>query len=222
MQRAIRSPNTYNHLLYLPEGYGTGQKWPAILYLHGIGAKGDYIEVLKANGLPKYLEGRKDFPFMVVSPQCPADEEWSPDRLDRLIDQVIEDYRIDVDRIYLTGIGEGASAAWRLAGIRPSRFAAMAPVCGGGDPHEACFLRNLPVWIFHGAKDRIFPVSEAQGMVLALRLCGGIVNVTVYPEAGHDSWTATYSNPELYSWFLEQTRSRFTEAALDPVAEDKD
>ncbi len=222
MQKAVIGSTTYNHLLFLPEDYGPGRSWPVILYLHGIGAKGDYIEMLKAHGLPKYLEGHKDFPFITVSPQCPDDEDWSSDKLDRLLDEFIEDYRIDVDRVYLTGIGEGASAAWRLAGTRPSRFAAFAPVCGGGNPHEACFLRNLPVWIFHGAKDSIFPLTEAQGMVLALRLCGGIVNLTVYPEADHDSWTDTYSNPELYAWLLKQTRSRFTEAALDPVVEDLD
>lgn len=178
--------------------------------------------MLKANGLPKYLEERGDFSFIVVSPQCPDDEEWSTDKLDRLLDRIIQEYGIDEDRIYLTAIGEGASAAWRFANIRPNRFAAIAPVCGGGNPHEACFLRDLPVWIFHGAQDRIFPVSEAQGMVLALKLCGGIVNFTIYPEAGHDSWTATYANPQLYSWFLEQTRSRYFEPALDPVAEDMD
>lgn len=222
MQSSITRSDTYDYLLFLPGDHKSGKKWPAILYLHGVGGKGDYLEMLKANGLPEFLEGREDFPFIAVSPQCPESEDWSPALLNRFLDDIIEKYEVDPDRIYLTGIGEGASAAWKLAAGRPERFAAVAPVCGGGNAHEACLLRDLPVWIFHGARDRIVPISEAQGMVLALKLCGGNVNFTIYPEAGHDTWTATYSNPELYSWFLDQRRSRYSEPALDPVAEDMD
>ncbi|MEM5788197.1 MAG: prolyl oligopeptidase family serine peptidase [Syntrophobacteraceae bacterium] len=222
MHKAITSSDTYNYLVYLPESFGSREKWPAILYLHGMGAKGEYLEVLKANGLPGFLEEHSDFPFVVISPQCPLDEEWSPELLYRLLDNVAPEYGIDVDRIYLTGIGDGASAAWRAASLRPERFAAVAPICGGGNPHEACNLRDVPVWVFHGAKDPIVPISEAQGMVLALKLCGGNILYTVYPEADHDSWTATYRNPQLYAWFLEHKRGQFVEPVFDPVAEDLD
>jgi predicted peptidase len=222
MQKSVFHAQTYNHLLHIPKHYEKQEKWPAIVYLHGVGGRGDYLEILKAHGLPALLDKQEDFPFLVISPQCPEDQEWSFDRLGRLLDDAARELRIDRDRVYLTGIGTGATTAWRLAAAQPERFAALAPVCGSGNAHEVCNLRDLPVWIFHGARDRIYPVSEAQSLVLALKLCGGKVSATIYPEADHDSWTATYGNPQLYAWFLEHDRSSFTEPAFDPVAEEID
>ncbi len=222
MQNSIQSAVTYNHLIYLPGDYDVKRDWPVILYLHGLGGKGDYLEIVKAHGLPKLLDEREYFPFIVVSPQCPANQDWSPARLGRLLDDVAAQYAVDSDRIYLTGIGEGAATAWKWAATEPERFAAVAPVCGRGNPHDACKLRDVPVWAFHGARDSIIPISETQGMVLALKLCGGNVAFTIYPDADHDSWTRTYSNPQLYEWFLEQSRANFTEPVFDPVIEDID
>ncbi|MGA2400626.1 MAG: dienelactone hydrolase family protein [Syntrophobacteraceae bacterium] len=222
MQKAIHSNTTYDHLIYLPNEYSIREKWPVIFYLHGVGGQGDYLEVLKAHGLPKLLEQRDDLPFVVISPQCPPDEQWSPALLGVLLDHVAAQYSIDDNRIYLTGIGSGGAAVWQWAAKEPERFAAIAPVCGHGNPHEVCKLRDVPVWTFHGARDRIVPISETQSMVLALKLCGGDVAFTIYPEAEHDSWTEAYSNPQLYSWFLEHNRTSFCEPALDPVLEDLD
>jgi predicted peptidase len=222
MLKAIQSDETYSHLIYLPAEYKARQEWPVIFYLHGVGGQGDYLEILKAHGLPKLLDHRDDFPFLVVSPQCPSHEVWSTELLSVLLRHVAEQYRIDNNRIYLTGIGTGAAAAWQWAAKEPEKFAALAPICGRGNPHEVCKLRDVPVWTFHGARDRIVPISETQSMVLALKLCGGNVAFTIYPEAEHDSWTQTYSNPQLYSWFLEQNRASFSEPALDPVIEDLD
>jgi predicted peptidase len=222
MQKAVRSTITYDYLIHLPEGYDSREIWPLIVYLHGAGGKGDYLEMLKAHGLPEVVESRHDFPFVVVSPQCPSDQEWSLPLLSIFLDHVAEGYRIDSDRIYLTGIGEGAGAAWRWAAKEPEKFAALAPVCGPGNPHEVCKLRDVPVWTFHGARDRLVPFSETQSMVLALKLCGGNVNFTIYPEADHDSWSKAYNDPELYSWFLEHSRTDYLEPAFDPITEDLD
>jgi predicted peptidase len=222
MQRSIDSNSTYNYLIYLPEDYVSTEQWPVIIYLHGVGGKGNYLETLKAHGLPEVLERRHDFPFVAISPQCPSDQEWSLPLLSALLDHVTEGYNIDRNKVYLTGIGEGAAAAWRWAAKEPERFAALAPVGGPGNPHEVCKLRDVPVWTFHGARDMIVPISETQSMVLALKLCGGNVNFTIYPEAGHDSWSNAYNDPELYSWFLDQNRANFSEPAFDPMMEDLD
>lgn len=222
MQKAITDSDTYKYLLFLPNNYGTSGKWPAILFLHGVGGNGSYLEILKANGLPKLLEEHEEFPFIVISPQCPEGEDWSPEKLGKLIDRAVQDYRIDTDRIYLTGIHTGGSAAWDLAMAQPDRFAAIAPVCGGGKPQEVCYLRDIPVWIFHAAGDRIVPVSEAQSLVLALKLCGGNVTSTFYPQSDFEYLTAIYENPGLYAWFLQHSKSGFHEPAFDPVAEDLD
>jgi predicted peptidase len=102
----------------------------------------------------------------------------------------------------------GGGATWHIASEYPERFAAIAPVCGWGSPAKACNLKDVPVWAFHGAKDKVIPVKGSKEMVQALKDCGGDAKLTVYPDTGHDSWTRTYDNPELYDWFLKHRRDK--------------
>jgi len=196
-----------NYLLYLPPGYDKADKpFPLILFLHGAGERGDDLAQVKKHGPPKIVARKKDFPFIVVSPQAPARGGWRTDRLLALLDDVEKQYKVDKDRVYLTGLSMGGYGTWRLAAEAPERFAAIAPICGGGDPKTAEKLKGLPIWVFHGAKDRAVPLKRSEDMVAALKKAGHEVKFTVYPDAGHDSWTATYDNPELYKWFLEHKR----------------
>ena len=199
-----------NYLLFLPKDYGEypQQKWPLILFLHGAGERGNDLNLIKAHGIPKIVEQRENFPFIAVSPQCPKHSWWpvEVEALNALLDDVIERYAVDTKRIYLTGLSMGGYGTWALATAYPERFAAIAPICGGGDPDEACALKDIPVWVFHGAKDAVVSVEESKKMVKALEDCGGDVRFTIYPEADHDSWTETYDNPELYVWFLRHSR----------------
>ena len=201
------------YLLHLPDGYegeGTGKKWPLILFLHGAGESGDDLARVKLHGLPKVV-GSKDLPFIIVSPQSPG-RGWNPDTLNALLDDVIARYRVDKDRVYLTGLSMGGYGTWALAAAHPGRFAAIAPICGGGDPKKADRLKDLPTWVFHGAKDPTVPLARSEEMVKALKEAGGDPKFTVYPEAKHDSWTETYDNPELYSWFLAHKRGESKES----------
>jgi predicted peptidase len=177
-----------------------------MLFLHGAGERGDNLARIKVYGPPKLLEGKRDFPFVVASPQCPARERWHPDSLAALLDEIEATYRIDVDRLYVTGLSMGGFGTWALAIAQPRRFAAIAPICGGGKPDEVAAIKHVPVWAFHGARDRIVPLESSTRMVEALRDAGGDVRFTVYPDLGHDSWTPTYANPELYTWLLEHRR----------------
>ena len=197
-----------NYLLYLPQAYDTLQSasWPCILFLHGGGERGHDVNQIKNQGLPKLLEHRDDFPFVVVSPQFSWDARWSDESLDTVLNEITGEYRIDADRVYVTGMSMGGYGTWSLALAYPQRFAAIAPICGGGDPDRVCVIKHLPVWNFHGARDTVVPLECSEVIVEALKRCGGIVRFTVYPEAGHDSWTETYNNPELYSWLLEHSR----------------
>lgn len=205
-QQQITQTGSYNYLLFLPEGYETQEKWPMIMFLHGASERGSNLDDVKRNGVARVVEEKPNFPFIVVSPQCPRNEYWTLPQLSALLDRARASYHVDLDRVYLTGLSMGGYGTWHLAAAQPQRFAAIAPICGGGNPNEACNLKNLPVWAFHGAKDRIVPISESEKMVTALKACGGNVKFTVYPEAGHDSWTQTYNNPELYDWFLQHRR----------------
>lgn len=198
------------HLVYLPEGYGadTTVTWPLILFLHGSGERGNELDRVKVNGLPKELAAGLDIPAIVLSPQCPAGAEWQSDLmvegLMALLDDAQVRYRVDPRRVYVTGLSMGGHGTWALATAHPDRFAAIAPVCGIGDPDQAFRMRRLPIWAFHGAKDTVIPVGAMQHMSDAMARVHGDMRATIYPEAGHDSWSETYANPEFYTWLLQQ------------------
>ncbi len=197
-----------DYLLFLPEGYENSSKeWPLMLFLHGAGESGSDLSKVKTHGPPKIVENKRDFPFILVSPQCPS-RGWNADTLNALLDDVMRKYRVDKDRVYLTGLSMGGYGTWTLAAAHPERFAAIAPICGGGNPADAPKLAKLPIWVFHGAKDPTVPLQRSKEMVEAIEAAGGKVKFTVYPEAGHDSWTQTYDNPDFYKWLLEQKRKQ--------------
>lgn len=206
-QTPITRTESYEYLLFFPKQYETRKKWPLILFLHGSGERGSNLNDVKRHGVAKIVENQPEFPFIVVSPQCPRGQYWSVPLLITLVDEAIAAYNVNLERIYLTGLSMGGYGTWRLAAAQPDRFAAIAPVCGGGKPEEAYKLKDLPVWVFHGAMDRIVPFSESEKMVTALKAGGGNVKFTVYPNTDHDSWTETYNNPALYDWFLQHQRS---------------
>jgi predicted peptidase len=197
-------------LLYLPPGHGAepDRRWPLVLSLHGAGERGSDLELVKVHGIPRRIVEGRDFPFIVIAPQCPALARWQPDQLLALLDEIDATHAVDPDRVYVTGISMGGFGTWALAIAAPDRFAAIVPICGGGNPDQVCRIAHVPVWAFHGALDDVVPRQYSDEMVEALRACGGNVRYTVYPHAGHDSWTETYENPELYAWLLAQVRSR--------------
>ena len=182
---------------------------PLILFLHGAGERGDDLSAVLKHGVPKLAAQDDAFPFIAVSPQCPAESWWTKHlaELSALLDAVKERHPVDLDRVYLTGLSMGGYGTWALAAQSPETFAAAAPICGGGDPETAPKLVNLPIWAFHGAKDEVVPLERTEAMVDAVKQAGGNIQLTVYPEAGHDSWTETYDNPELYAWFLRHKRA---------------
>ncbi len=127
------SPEKYEYLLYLPEGYAEQEaSWPLLLFLHGAGERGDSLALVNVHGPPKLIEQGQGFPFIVVSPQCPEDQRWSVKTLDKLLNDIVAQYRVDEDRIYVTGLSMGGFGTWNLAARFPHRFAAIAPICGGG------------------------------------------------------------------------------------------
>jgi len=196
----------FQYLLFLPESYHDSVKaWPMIVFLHGSGESGNNLELVKKHGPPKIVENKPDFPFIVLSPQS-ALGGWDASALVGLVDNIAATYRVDRDRIYLTGLSMGGYGTWALAAAYPDRFAAIVPICGGGYPHNAERLASLPTWVFHGAKDESVPIRRSRQMVDALRAVGADVTFTIDEEAGHDSWTAAYDNPKLYDWLLEHKR----------------
>lgn len=198
-----------NYLLFLPANYSEKRKYPLIFFFHGAGERGSDPEQLKIHGIPKVVEQKPDFEFIAVSPQCPLGMWWTqydPAIFNGLLNTVIAGHSVDTDRIYLTGMSMGGYATWQFAIAYPDRFAAVVPICGGGDPTHVCVLKDVPVWVFHGARDNVVLPRESIKMVDALKECDGKVKFTLFSNADHDSWTRTYNSPQLYQWLLEHKR----------------
>jgi predicted peptidase len=204
LERQTRIDMAY--LIALPRDYEAKPSWPLLLFLHGAGERGGDLELLKKHGPPSLIEQGRDLPFIVVSPQCPKDLWWEPVGLMALLDEVQEKHRVDPDRVYVTGLSMGGFGAWSLAAYAAEQIAAIAPICGGGEPVWAGRLTRVPVWAFHGAADTVVPKQRSQEMADAIKRRGGDVKLTIYPGVGHDSWSQTYHNPELYDWLLQHRR----------------
>ena len=199
-----------NYLFYLPENYQINEKsdWPLLLFLHGMGERGNDLDQVKIHGIPKIVDAKRDFPFIAISPQCPLDFVWRDqemlEALESLLLEIVKNYRVDKSRIYVTGLSMGGRGTWAIAAHRPDLFAAAAPICGGGNPKTASKLTTIPFWVFQGALDKVHYPEESEVMIQALKKEGGDVRYTLYPELHHDSWTITYDNPDLYKWFLSK------------------
>jgi predicted peptidase len=212
-----------NYLLFLPKGYDDdiNKQWPLMIFLHGAGERGTNLTKVAAHGPPKIVTNRADFPFIVISPQCPTGAVWEKEAIIALLDQSLKNYRADSERVYLTGLSMGGFGSWALAAAYPERFAAVAPICGGGNTIDILLpargkeaaLKSLPIWAFHGGKDPVVKLEESERMVDAFKRAGNSdVKLTVYPEAQHDSWTQAYNDEELYKWLLSHTRPQKSSA----------
>ena len=196
-------------LISPPDGYDAdpSRRWPVLVFLHGAGERGDDLELAATHGPLKERRAGRDLPFVIAVPQVPEGERWTVGRVAAALDAVLEDARVDPDRVYLTGLSMGGFGTWEAMERMPERFAAAVPICGGGNPLGLAAARAVPVWTFHGALDDVVPLAATLWMVESLREVGGAVRLTVYPEANHDSWSETYANPELYDWLLSHRLS---------------
>jgi predicted peptidase len=195
------------YLLYLPKNTGK-KKLPLVMFLHGAGERGHTLDLVSVHGIPKLIKEGKDFGFIAVSPQCPVNSWWTKelDALQGLLEHVINTYNVDTKRVYLTGLSMGGMGTWQFAGTYPEYFAAIAPICGGGEWLSARMLGKIPVWAFHGDKDDVVPLEESERMVRFVKKAGGNAKLTVYKGVGHDSWTKTYNNPKFYAWLLSHKK----------------
>jgi len=218
--------------LLTPAKIEPGKRYPLVLFLHGLGERGtDNVRQLLW-GAAEFTkpENRRKYPCFVVAPQCPLTGLWvrgelkdllaptfvlsqKPSQPMTLVLELIDklaarDLPVDKSRIYVTGLSMGGFGTWDLIERRPDFFAAAIPICARGDPTQAAKLKNLPIWVFHGGADPIVPLRHSKEMVAAIRKAGGAPKITIYPGVGHDSWSATYANPEVMAWLFAQKRKK--------------
>jgi len=199
-------PLQLDYLVYLPPGDGDpSRSWPALFVLHGVAEVGLNLEKVAAFGPAKQVELGRDLPLVVVSPQL-FGTEWSVGRVIELVDHCVTEYRLDPERLYLTGTSLGGRAVWKTAAARPELFAAIVPVAGWGYPDEAMATSAIPAWLFHGDADMIVPVSASRRMYELRSEAGGTTRLTVLPHRGHTIWDEVYGGDELYDWLLTHSR----------------
>jgi predicted peptidase len=212
----------FRYRLLGPEKFEPGKTYPVVLFLHGRGESGDdnvaqlkYLPTLMAT--PDY---QKKFPCFLIAPQCRDDKLWVARGADKkgvseqmqvaegILQDVLKKYPTDPARVYLTGLSMGGFGCWNMAARHPDWFAAVAPICGGGDPNDAAELAKLPIWAVHGSDDKVVPASLSRTMVEAVRAAGGNIKYTELPGVGHDSWTPAYEDPQgVLPWMFEQKKA---------------
>ncbi|MBN2024991.1 MAG: prolyl oligopeptidase family serine peptidase [Pirellulales bacterium] len=227
--RVYKSPGgeTLLYRLLAPpqDAKAADEKRPLLVFLHGAGERGKDNRAQLVHGTAMMRKAAGEFGCFVLAPQCPAEAIWTGRefgdlrkgisgeltgpmaRVLELIDAMQKDRSIDPDRIYAMGLSMGGFATWNAAERYPERFAAIVPICGGGDAAHAARLAKLPIWAFHGGADPVVPVAASRDMIRAVEKAGGKPKYTEYPGVGHDSWTSAFAEPELLPWLLKQRRA---------------
>ncbi|MBM3458654.1 MAG: phospholipase [Armatimonadetes bacterium] len=214
---------TLNYVVYVPRDWSSQKKWPVLLFLHGAGERGSDGLKQSQVGLPGAIRMHPErFPCVVVMPQCPEGKGWGAgiagftqdepgiaELALQALEDVVQRYAGDRERLYLTGLSLGGYGTWSIGAAHPNRFAALAPVCGGGRVESAAALKGVPIWAFHGDADTVVPPIRSREMVEAVRAAGNPhVKYTEYAGVGHNSWDRAYGEPEFMSWLLAQKRAR--------------
>jgi predicted peptidase len=216
---------THNYQVWVPAAYDASRNWPAILFLHGAGERGDDNQKQISVGLgPALRDGNVDAQAIVIFPQCPIDQRWvgAPRKIAMAaLDAAEREFSIDRNRVSLTGISMGGAGAWILAAEYPKRWSALAPVCAyihrpptlpdADNPTTDSFddfakrLPGIPIWIFHGADDTVVPVTESREMARALAVGAWY---TEFACTGHNAWDPAYTQTHVVSWLIDQRRQR--------------
>jgi predicted peptidase len=218
-----------NYRLLKPADYDSTKSYPLVLFLHGAGERGDDNYSQLKWGAPHFADPtfREKYPAFVVAPQVPKESSWAPlsgirdtttftapmrgapneptQLTIKLLDKLQEKYMINTNRLYVTGLSMGGFGTFDLIERFPEKFAAAVPICGAGDVTRAFLLKDMPIWVFHGAQDQVVDVRYSRSMVDAIQLAGGSPGFTEYPDAGHvKAWVYAYSNPRLYEWMFSK------------------
>ena len=195
-----------NYILHIPKN--TKEKKPLIVFLHGSGEKGNDLEKVKINGPLKYVKNH-ELDSYILAPQCPENDYWNAEVLYQLILKIERENNVDSNRIYLTGLSMGAWGVWNLAFAHPEKFAALVAIAGYVDRIpmiENCKIAAIPTRIFHGILDDVVTYQYSMWLYKKLKDCSVDIELTLFDDANHDSWSRVYDHPEIYDWMLKQIK----------------
>ncbi len=217
------------YAVYVPRDLDLSEPAPAILFLNGRGECGtDGTRQLAVGLLPAVFLAPDKWPFVIVFPQKPvADDTWEQHEGLALacLSAASKEFRLDPERIYLTGLSQGGAGTWAIGSRHPELFAAIAPLCGfvtgtsgrfGSDEDRARIAASLagvhmPIRAFHGEKDGAVPVEQTRALMAAVKGAGWTsaqdVRATYYPDADHNCWDRAYRDEGLGAWFLSHRRT---------------
>lgn len=229
----VQGKDSLRYRMLLPEHYDGSKKYPLILFLHGAGERGNDNEIQLVHGADLFLRQdiRRDFPAIVVFPQCPVNSSWASFKittdssgkrnfalennlppttpmllLEALVDRLTQDLSIDKKRMYVGGLSMGGMGTFEITRRNPKLFAAAFPICGATDPSTAATVKKMSWWIFHGAKDDVVPPQSSTQMAEALRKLKADVRFTLYPEANHNSWDSAFAEKDLLPWMFSKRK----------------
>ena len=228
----ISGTDTLLYRMLLPENFDPAKKYPVLLFLHGSGERGNDNEAQLMHGGKMFLrtDVRRDFPAIIIFPQCPKDDFWAnvkfgdginadrfgfqkggkPGKAMKLLIGLLADLKSKnytaKDQFYVGGLSMGGMGTFELLRRKPKIFAAAFAICGGDHVENVKKYKNTPIWVFHGGKDTTVPLKKSEIVVNELKRLGGDVKFTIYPEAGHNSWDSAFAEPELLPWIFSHKK----------------
>ncbi len=196
------------YVVKFPTDYVEGKQYPVIIFMHGAGTRGDNLDEIK-NGL--YFGSTDAFhtelSFISVVPQCYKDTWFDLfETVNLFAEHIAKESFTDSSRLYLMGTSMGGYAVWQMAMSNPALYAAIVPICGGGMYWNASRLVHIPVWAFHGDSDPVVKCRESELLVDSVNANGGNAKLTLYKDCGHDAWSETYKNKEVFEWLLKHAK----------------
>lgn len=205
--KAITNQTDYPFWINVPSQEILDNKAPIILFLHGKSLSGTDLNRVKRYGVIRAIEKGKQIPAIVIAPQL-ASGPWNPEKLLQLLEYVQENYNTDLSRVYVCGMSLGGYGTFEFAAKYPDKIAAAVAICGGGNPKDAYNLSTIPLWIIHGDKDFIVPLSESKKMVTAIQTCNPDADITftIVKGGNHGSVESYFREDKIYEWMLSHSK----------------